>query len=194
METIGYHAAGDLCLGFWAEMWSSGSLTFPLNAKVLEVGCAEADWQTPMLQVRPDLNITGIDTRLCGRPGETICGDVLTYDFPPESFDAIVSVSAIEHVGLGGYGDPVVEDGDTFAMQRLGSWLKPGGWIYLDVPYRPDGPYTVHGTSYRAYDERALWSRLIGPSGCVLETQITFQSSHPDAPYAALLLTKAQHD
>jgi SAM-dependent methyltransferase len=186
---VSYQPGGDLCLGFFAKVWNPDLLPLPEHATVLEIGCAEADWQTPMLQLRPDLQITGIDVRSCDRPGTVIVGDVLTHDFAPASFDAIVSVSAIEHIGLGAYGDPTDPDGDVKAMQRAAAWLKPGGWLYLDVPYRPNGPYIVT-EKFRAYDRAQLDARLIEPSGLWVPYRQTFTPEHPDGPYIALVLTK----
>lgn len=158
-----YQHKSDTCLSIWADAYDSGDLIFPAGASVLEIGCAEADWQTPMLALRPDLRITGIDWRGCKRPGTTIKGDVLTFDFPTGSFDAIVGISSVEHIGLGHYEqDPLASDGDVMAMQRVARWLKPGGWVYLDVPYNADG-YMVLNTEARIYDDAALRARLIPP-------------------------------
>lgn len=182
-----YQAQGDLCLSFWAIAWDHGWMTFPPHARVLEIGCAEADWQTPMLALRPDLELTGVDWRACERPGCTIQGDVLNAGlFPPARFDAIVSISAIEHIGLGAYeGDPVNADGDRLAMQHAHRWLKPGGWIYLDVPYGET--YAVH-PMYRRYDDEAVRSRLL--PGFRVGQSARCEASHEDAPYMALLLVK----
>lgn len=121
---------------------------------------------TPMLLHRPDLRITGIDWRTVDQrpPSATIVqGDVLAHDFPAESFDAVVGISSIEHIGLGHYAkDPLDPDGDTHCMQRVVRWLKPGGSVYADVPY--GRRYAVAGTSHRVYDEPALTSRLLVPS------------------------------
>ena len=115
---------------------------------------------TPMLAMRPDLQITGIDWRAEARPAPTIHGDVLTHDFSPDSFDAIVGISSFEHIGLGHYdNDPKDVDGDRHCLARVARWLKPGGWVYGDVPYSES--YRVHGTEYRAYDDDAVSSRLI---------------------------------
>ena len=154
-----FRARGDPCLSIFAHIYATGALVFPLQARVLEVGCAEADWVTPMLELRPDLQVTGIDWRAADRPGTVIRGDVLVHDFPAESFDVMVGISSIEHIGLGHYDeDPLDVDGDQHCMARVARWLKPGGWVYLDVPYGPT--YTVHGTEYRAYDEATLAARL----------------------------------
>jgi len=130
---------------------------------VLEIGCAEADWVTPMLEQRPDLQITAIDWRACERPCTVIRGDVLRHDFPEASFDAVVGISSIEHIGLGHYeGDPLDVDGDVHCMERVARWLKPGGWVYADVPFDTTG-YRVWKTKCRIYDDEAVRRRLLRP-------------------------------
>lgn len=132
---------------------------------VLEIGCCEADWLHPAGDAWPDCWFSGIDTRAPSeteRDGKVIRSraDVMQGDnFAPDTFDAIVSLSAIEHIGLGHYGDPKHPDGDSIALANAWRWLKPGGWFYLDVPYAPLG-YRVCGTSHRQYDDEALSYRL----------------------------------
>lgn len=183
-----YQHGNDLCLSFWSIAMDQGWIHFPPNASVLEIGCAEADWQTPMLALRPDLQIVGLDWRPCDRPGRVIKGNVMNSDlFGSHYFDAIVSVSAIEHVGLGAYeGDPQERFGDTKAMANAHRWLKPGGWMYLDVPYRPDG--MVNTENYRGYDEAGLAERIT--KGWRVKRRAQIEADHPDSPYIALLLEK----
>lgn len=186
-----YNHGGDLCLGFWAEAWDAKIVDFPQGATVLEIGCAEANWITPMLKERPDLVIQGVDWRACERPGahSVIRGDVLQMECE-DRFDAIVSISAIEHIGLGSYNnDPLDESGDTIAILRAFQWLKPGGWMYLDVPYRPDGPYSVN-SNFRAYDEAAIQSRLI-VGGFVERWRKVMWIRRGDGPYLSLVLEKS---
>ena len=152
--------SNDSCVSLFGAVWDTGIFTFPPKAKILEIGCAEGDWQTPMLAARPDLQITGIDWRACERPGTVIRGNVLTHEFWAESFDAVICVSSIEHVGLGHYeSDPLDPDGDRHAAERAVTWLKPGGWFYADVPY--GDAFRLEGTSHRVYDDAALQSRLL---------------------------------
>ena len=160
---MGALVTGDACVAMFGTLYEMGRLHLPHGAHVLEVGCAEDDWLTPMTLERPDLQLTGIDWRDCERPGTVIRGDVLTHDFPAESFDAIVGISSFEHIGLGHYNqDPLDEDGDRHCFERIVKWLKPWGWVYGDVPYDPDR-YSVNGTAYRTYDDAAIASRLIVP-------------------------------
>lgn len=188
IDALAFKAQNDLCLSFWAVAYEKGWIHFPQGAKVLEIGCAEADWQTPMLALRSDLDIAGIDWRTCERPGKTIQGNaMLCEQFPKESFDAVVSISAVEHIGLGHYdNDPRKERGDCVTMRNAHLWLKPGGWMYLDVPYADDG-FTVY-KSYRRYDQRAIDERLA--PGFRIVQQAKCVTDHPDGPYMALLLEK----
>lgn len=180
---------GDCCIGFFDEAYDSGALVFPTGARELEIGSAEFDWLTAFGAVRPDLDLVGIDWRISSSP-KAIKGDVLTHEFAPASFDAIVSISTLEHIGLGGYDhDPIDDDGDTHAIQRAWTWLKPGGWLYFDVPYRPEGPYAVN-TNYRAYDPAAFDARL-RIAGAIERWRQLFTLHTPDAPYLAVVWEKA---
>jgi hypothetical protein len=72
-------------------------------------------------------------------------------------YDFIVSLSAIEHFGLGYYGDEVNPTADLEAMTDAYCWLKPGGRFYLTVP---TGSYKVTN-HWRRYDTEHL-ANLVG--------------------------------
>jgi hypothetical protein len=87
-------------------------------------------------------------------------------------FDAVISISTIEHLGLGGYGDTRRDDGDRLGVERLWSLVRPGGRLLATVPA---GAAAVHA-GYRVYDRRrlhqtfphlttALWFRKEGRGG-----------------------------
>lgn len=170
-------AGRDRCLTIFGGAYATGALFFPTDARVLEIGCAEADWMTPMLAERPDIQITGIDWRAKeDRPGTVIQGDVLTYDFPDGFFNVIVGISSLEHIGLGHYDhDPIDRDGDIHCFQRMHRWLAPGGWIYFDVPFGDH--YRVDGTACRIYDLPAIESRLLSAG---FTRQRTWYAAHED--------------
>ncbi len=159
---------GDSCADFFGTCLRACNPDIPADARVLEIGCAEYDWLSAAAKAWPEMTLTGIDVRARKQKGEpnprvtAIAGDVLTHDFPAESFDWIVSISAIEHVGLGHYGDPKDPDGDTKAVARAWRWLKPGCWMFFDVPWNTgEDAYQVCGTSHRVYDDAALEDRLL---------------------------------
>jgi SAM-dependent methyltransferase len=154
---------GDSCGKFFGTCLKAFRPDLRADASVLEIGCCEFDWLKHASQAWPAMTLTGIDWRTYKRKEryEVIKGDVMTHDFQPASFDWIVSVSAIEHIGLGHYEkDPKRDDGDTRAITRAWDWLKPGGWLSFDVPYNPER-YEVVGTSHRIYDDDAIHERLV---------------------------------
>lgn len=161
---------GDGCGDFFGRLLKTADPDVPSKSNVLEIGCAEFDWLKLAARFWPEMSFTGVDwregeTKTRSDAGHPHCiamhGNVLEPDlFQPETFDLIVSVSAIEHMGLGHYSaDPVDPDGDTKAMANAFRWLKPGGWLLFDVPYDPHN-YEVCGTSHRVYNDDALFLRL----------------------------------
>lgn len=82
-------------------------------------------------------------------------------------FDCAVSISSIEHDGLGRYGDPIDPDGDLATMRSYKSFIKKGGLLFLSVPVGQDA---VCWNAHRIYGRHRLpkllegW-RLIDQSG-----------------------------
>jgi len=71
-----------------------------------------------------------------GNPGRQ---DILQWDPPPERFGAIISISTIEHVGLGVYRDPTSIPGYRLAIEKLLAAMRRGGKLIATVPFgRPD--------------------------------------------------------
>ena len=159
---------GDGCVDFFAACLAAADPDISPTAHVLEIGCSEFDWLTPASTCWPEMTFTGIDWRAANGPqGDRIiraCADIREPKlFPPESFEWIVSISTIEHIGLGHYDhDPLDPNGDTAAVSNALQWLKPWGWLMFDVPYDPSG-YRVEDTSCRVYDAVAIRSRLLLP-------------------------------
>ena len=190
---MSFDAKDDLCVGFWTEVLKVRPelLHLPEGGSILEVGSADADWLSEMHRLRPDLALVGIDPRAKAEHKSLLARypwDVLTCHFDPASFDAAVMISAVEHIGCPMY-PPEVEDGDTRTMQRLGAWVKPGGWCYLDVPFRPDGVHHVKKGNFRAYSPESLRERLIVAPWREVYRQV-FTPGHIDGPYMALILER----
>lgn len=57
----------------------------------------------------------------------------------PKKFDVILSISSIEHDGLGRYGDPINPDGDLeFMSKARNELLKDSGYLILAMPVGRD--------------------------------------------------------
>jgi len=66
-----------------------------------------------------------------------------------EYTDSLSCLHAIEHFGLGRYGDPIDPDGHLKGFRSLLSMLKPGGTLYLSFPV---GRATVEFNAHRVFD------------------------------------------
>jgi SAM-dependent methyltransferase len=54
--------------------------------------------------------------------------------FPPDYADSVSCLHALEHFGLGRYGDPLNYGGHLLGWKSLVRLLEPGGTLYLSVP------------------------------------------------------------
>lgn len=158
---VTWPASRDSCLDLFSTAATRWALPFLPGQTVLEIGCAEADWAALALEAVPSLHIIGVDVRPSPhfRHPLRIVGNILDQQFAENSLDWVVLVSALEHIGLTHYGDPEAPDGDSACLRLVHQWLRPGGWLYFDVPHRRDG-YRVEGTSHRIYDPTSLLERL----------------------------------
>jgi Caenorhabditis protein of unknown function, DUF268 len=53
---------------------------------------------------------------------------------PTASAESVSSLHAVEHFGLGRYGDPIDPNATFAAMESLSRVLEPGGYLYFAVP------------------------------------------------------------
>jgi SAM-dependent methyltransferase len=76
---------------------------------------------------------------------------------PPESFieycDSLSCLHALEHFGLGRYGDPINPRGCEIALANMARLLMSGGIFYLSVPV---GNERVEFNSHRVFDPNTV--------------------------------------
>ena len=80
--------------------------------------------------------VTTIDVREreCVTENEIVlASDAKHIPLPDKSFDAIVSLCALEHFGLGRYGDEFDLNADASAMNEFQRLLKPGGTLIFST-------------------------------------------------------------
>lgn len=70
-----------------------------------------------------------------------------------QRFDVGLSISSIEHAGLGRYGDPLDPHADLRAMHELEEIIRPDGLLILAVPVGKD---TVMWNAHRVYGRQRL--------------------------------------
>lgn len=81
------------------------------------------------------------------------------YEKHPLLFDVILSISSIEHDGLGRYGDPLSPNGDLEAMKKHKAMLKKGGLLFFAVPVGKDA---IYWNAHRIYGRERLPKLLQG--------------------------------
>ena len=74
-------------------------------------------------------------------------------------FDIIFSISSFDHDGLGRYGDPINPYSDLESIARIRCLLKPGGILFLGVPFAPD---TIVYNLHRIYGKYRIALLLLG--------------------------------
>jgi hypothetical protein len=67
--------------------------------------------------------------------------------------DSLSCLHALEHFGLGRYGDPIAPDGHVPALKTLASMLRKGGMFYLGVPV---GVPRVEFNANRVFDPNSI--------------------------------------
>ena len=128
--------------------------------KLLDLGCAESINAIEMASMGHE--VTGVDLRplpLTHANFRMVVADLCDLPFDDESFDCVVALSTVEHVGLAWYTDEPDENNDFKALEEAARVLKPGGRFITTVPYgREAGETPVH----RIYDQARL-EKLLAP-------------------------------
>jgi SAM-dependent methyltransferase len=128
-------------------------------ARVLDLGCAESTSSLEMASLGFD--VVGVDLRplpLEHPNFRMLIADIGNLPLPDASFDVVVSLSTIEHVGLDWYTPSPDGTSDHKVVAEVKRLLKPGGRFILTVPFGQHIVTPVH----RVYD-RALLDALLLP-------------------------------
>lgn len=162
LRDVWRYDGSDPMLHLFTHAVTRWGLNIAPGDRVLELGCCETDWAR-LLKAIVKCEVVGVDARPCpGYGGDRViegdAADPALLRGEAGTFDVVISLGAIEHFGLGWYGDPVGECKDKQAVANAWRWLKPGGLIYFDVPWTPgEAHQTAH---YRVYSDETWLARL----------------------------------
>ncbi|MEZ5175364.1 MAG: class I SAM-dependent methyltransferase [Acidimicrobiia bacterium] len=136
------------------------------GAHVLDLGCTESPVAFSLACL--GYNVVAIDLRnypLSHPRLTTVMNSFETWDPPQTPFDAVISLSSIEHFGLGAYGglesrenEADRKDADRKAMAKLHAITADDGLLVLTAPF---GVYGVDELQ-RTYDLDHLMALLEG--------------------------------
>lgn len=147
----------------------------PKGTKVLDLGCTESP--LPLQLATLGYRVTGFDFRTYpyAHPNLTfVQGDMTKLPFDNESFDVVLSISTLEHIGIGFYKDPKeIDDADKKALSEAVRVLKHNGLFILTAPYG----IANRTDQQRIYDEKNL-AELLSPLN--IETIRYFKSHQLD--------------
>ena len=146
----------------------------PAGSAVLDFGASESTVSLSLASL--GLRVTALDLRPYPfeHPGlRSVVARIEEWEGPGEPLDAVLSLSTLEHVGLGAYGETATGgDLDRRVLERIAGWLRPGGELVMTAPY---GAWEV-GATQRVYDAPHLDALLVGWR--VLDRQVCVQTAH----------------
>lgn len=121
---------------------------------ILDVG----SYRHFILGLLASYQVTTIDVRsrrpIAGNELVITC-DAKRLDLPDDSFDVALSLSALEHLGLGRYGDEFDPDADTKAFQEMVRVLKPKGHLIFTTTITGGKP-SIGFNAHRIYNYNML--------------------------------------
>ena len=146
------------------------------SGRVLEIGYAFAEpaYIAALVEADPG-ELVGADLAEAEVPGfETVVADARALPFPDTSFDQVLLVSTLEHIGADnevyGVDGAADETGRAAALRELRRILRPSGSLLVTVPLGEPGDYGW----FRQEDIRG-WTRLFTGAGFFVEEQEAYE-------------------
>jgi len=127
------------------------------------------------LDIRPAPVVRGVVTRQ---------GNALALPFPDASFSRISSTCVLCHVGIGRYGDPIMEDGDVQMLAEIARVLTPGGRAVLVCGPVADEAFLPSDGRHRVTSNERM-ARI-----CPLDLVDTLVIDQVDGPYLWVKVVK----
>lgn len=120
---------------FWQDMLVARRVLRASPARHVDVG-SRVDGLITHLLVFRDVDVVDVRPLSHAIPGlRFILDDATSLEsFADQSVESVSSLHAIEHFGLGRYGDPIDAQGHILGLRSLQRVLAPGGRLYVSFP------------------------------------------------------------
>lgn len=132
-----YRESAGLASGhyFHQDLWAAQKIFARKPPKHVDVGSRIDGFIAHLLVFMPVevLDIRPLESNLQGLTFTQEDATTMAR-FASGSVDSLSSLHAVEHFGLGRFGDPIDPDGWSKAMRSLARVLAPGGRLYFSVP------------------------------------------------------------
>lgn len=153
------HAGSTRGHYFHQDLWVARQIFGRAPAKHIDIGSRIDGFVSHLLTFMP---VTVIDVRplpstvkgLTFVQADSMSESSLT----DEKVDSLSSLHAIEHFGLGRYGDPIDVDGWRKGISTLKKLIAPGGTVYFSVPI---GRERVEFNAHRVFNPQTIISEFL---------------------------------
>lgn len=170
----------------WEQAFAAKMISRKAPKSILDIG-SNRHFVNGLLAA---FKVTTLDVRTRSKlfPNETLLvGDAKKFDLPDNSFDLVLSLSAIEHFGLGRYGDELDLQADTLAVKEMIRVLRPGGWLVFTTEIHR-AKTVIRFNADRIYSREHITSWFKGSCVPVHETYCIGQGSRWSyGPYKAVI-------
>lgn len=145
---------------FWQDLWAARRIFERRPISHVDIGSRIDGFIAHLLVFMP---VTVIDIRAMRStvPGLSFVQEDATEmrSIADASVDSLSSLHAVEHFGLGRYGDPLDPDACFKMMRSLRRVLRPGGRLYFSVPI---GEERVEFNAQRVFDPLTIIHEMGG--------------------------------
>lgn len=147
---------------FWQDLFVAKMIHDAAPVKHVDVGSRLDGFVAHLASFR-EVEVFDIRPLKAAIPGVTFRqADMMKTESILEDYaDSVSCLHAIEHFGLGRYGDPIDVFGSQRGLASLARMVKPGGILYLSCPF---GKNAVYFNAHRTIDPMTMthWAAEYG--------------------------------
>ena len=150
---------------FHQDLWCAQRVHTLRPRRHIDVGSRVDGFVAHVASFRP-IEVMDIRALDCQAVNVSFRRGDLMGELPAEllgAYDSVSCLHALEHFGLGRYGDGIDPDGHIRGLANLARLLEPRGRLFLSVPI---GPQRIEFNAHRVFSVPGLLE-LIGPMFCV---------------------------